>query len=357
MHILGIETSCDETAAAVVTDGTVIRSSVVASQIALHRQYGGVFPEMASREHVLSIAPVVEQAIEQSGLTPQDLAGVAVTYGPGLAGSLVVGVNYAKGFAFGHDLPLIGINHIEAHIYGNWLRPAAEGAKEVSEPVFPSLALIVSGGHTMLILVRGHGKYEVLGQTLDDAAGEAFDKVARLLGLPYPGGPAIQSIAEQGNPRVFSFPRAWLRGTYDFSFSGLKTAVLHVVEQYGVDPHRWRHDEGMRNGMAAASAARLLPVADVAASFQEAVVDVLVQKTRLAAEEHRVKQVLLGGGVAANQMLRTEMTESLDCPVLIPPLVLCTDNGAPIAAVGYYRLRAGEQSAWDLDVVANLALS
>ncbi|NOZ05598.1 MAG: tRNA (adenosine(37)-N6)-threonylcarbamoyltransferase complex transferase subunit TsaD [Chloroflexi bacterium] len=358
MHILGIETSCDETAAAVVTGGTIIRSSVVASQIDLHRQYGGVFPEMASRQHVLSIAPVVQQAIEQSGLAPQELAGIAVTYGPGLAGSLVVGVNYAKGLAFGYDLPLIGVNHIEAHIYGNWLRPAAE-TEEVSTPVFPSLALIVSGGHTMLILVRGHGDYEVLGQTLDDAAGEAFDKVARLLGLSYPGGPAIQSVAEQGNPRVFSLPRAWLRGTYDFSFSGLKTAVLHVVEQYGVDPHQWKQGVAARNGVAAAaiSATRLLPVADLAASFQEAVVDVLVQKTKLAAEEHQVQQVILGGGVAANRMLRTEMTQSLDCPVLVPPPVLCTDNGAPIAAVGYYRLQAGERSSWDLDVVANLALS
>ncbi len=355
MHILGIETSCDETAAAVVTGGTAIRSSVVASQIDLHRQYGGVFPEMASRQHVLSISSVVQQAIEQSGLPPQELAGIAVTYGPGLVGSLVVGVNYAKGLAFGYDLPLIGVNHIEAHIYGNWLHPAEETA-EVSDPVFPSLALIVSGGHTMLILVKGHGDYEVLGQTLDDAAGEAFDKVARLLGLPYPGGPAIQSIAEQGNPRVFSLPRAWLRGTYDFSFSGLKTAVLRVVEQYGVDPHQWKQGGGARNGMAAVSAARLLPVADLAASFQEAVVDVLVQKTKLAAEEHQVKQVLLGGGVAANQMLRTEMARALDCPVLVPPPVLCTDNGAPIAAVGYYRLQAGERSSWDLDVVANLAL-
>jgi len=313
---------------------------------------------MASRQHVLAIAPVVQQALTQSGIAPEDLAGIAVTYGPGLVGSLIVGVNFAKGLAFGYDLPLIGVDHIEAHIYSNWLLGTSAfepSAEENRVPLFPCLALIVSGGHTMLILMRDHGAYEILGRTLDDAAGEAFDKVARLLGLSYPGGPAIQSAAEHGNPRAFALPRAWLRGTYDFSFSGLKTAVLHVAEQYGVDPTQWKKTPGSMGqlGATASSAMRLLPVADLAASFQEAVVDVLVRKTQQAAQEYKVRQVLLGGGVSANRLLRERMAMGLPCPLLLPPLELCTDNGAAIAAVGYYRLQAGERASWDLDVVAN----
>jgi len=359
VNILGIETSCDETAAAVVANGTAIRSNVVASQVEIHRRYGGVFPEMASRQHLLSIGPVVRQALADAEIAPDDLSAVAVTYGPGLAGSLVVGVNYAKGLAFGYDLPLVGVNHIEAHIYSNWIRlPEAGEGEEVSHrtPRFPCLALIVSGGHTELVLMTNHGKYEVLGRTLDDAAGEAFDKVARLLGLPYPGGPAIQEAADEGNPRAFPFPRAWLRGTYDFSFSGLKTAVLHAVQPYGVEASDWKAKTEAAGEDASPATERVLPVADVAASFQEAVVDVLVKKTRQAAEEYDARQVLLAGGVSANRLLRERMAEAIDRPLLAPPPELCTDNGAAIAATGYYRLQAGERAAWDLDVVPNLAL-
>ncbi len=354
MHILGIETSCDETAAAVVTSGVTIRSNVVASQVDLHRRYGGVFPEMASRQHILSISPVVQQALNEAGLRPQDIAAIAVTHGPGLAGSLVVGVNYAKGLAFGYDLPLIGVNHLEGHLYSNWIHPPAEGepATESDQgPVFPCLALIVSGGHTELVIVSDHGRYEVLGRTLDDAAGEAFDKVARLLGLPYPGGPAIQAEAEQGDPEAFSFPRAWLRGTYDFSFSGLKTAVLRAVQPFGLDAAHWK-----KQATAPHEPPVDLPLADLAASFQEAVVDVLVEKTRQAVNAYAIPHVLLAGGVAANRRLRERMADVIQPPLLVPPLELCTDNGAAIAAVGFYRLQAGEFSSWDLDVVPNLAL-
>jgi len=266
--ILGIETSCDETAAAVVEDGQSILSNVVASQIELHRRYGGVFPEVASRQHVLSITPVVEEAMGEARVSWDDLEAVAVTYGPGLAGSLLVGVNAAKGIALGCGLPLLGINHIEAHIYANWLSPLHPpaplnppnfGGKGGGSIVFPVLCLVVSGGHTELILMSGHGQYQRLGGTLDDAAGEAFDKVGRLLGLEYPGGPAIEQAAQFGDPTAFDLPRAWLGDSYDFSFSGLKTAVLRIVKA-----HR-----------------RQLPVVDLAASFQAAVVDVLVE-VRLA---------------------------------------------------------------------------
>jgi N6-L-threonylcarbamoyladenine synthase len=244
--ILGIETSCDETAAAVVEDGRRILSNVVASQIELHRRYGGVFPEVASRQHILSITPVVEEAMAEADVSWDDLEAVAVTYGPGLAGSLLVGVNAAKGIALGCGLPLLGINHIEAHIYANWL------GREGESITFPVLCLVVSGGHTELILMSGHGQYQRLGSTLDDAAGEAFDKVGRLLGLDYPGGPAIERAAQYGDPTVFDLPRAWLGDSYDFSFSGLKTAVLRIVKAH-------RH---------------ALPVVNLAASFQVAVVDV-----------------------------------------------------------------------------------
>ncbi|MBI3733233.1 MAG: tRNA (adenosine(37)-N6)-threonylcarbamoyltransferase complex transferase subunit TsaD [Chloroflexi bacterium] len=333
MRVLGIETSCDETAAAVVEDGRHIRSNVVAAQVELHAQYGGVFPEMASREHVAKIVPVVEQAMAQAGIQWADLDAIAVTHGPGLAGSLLVGVNMAKGLALANGLPLVGVNHLEGHIYASWLASA-------EEPQFPLLCLIVSGGHTELILMRDHGQYELLGATLDDAAGEAFDKVARLLGLGYPGGPAIQKTAEQGDVSKLRLPRAWLEGTYNFSFSGLKTAVLNLVKQ-----------DGLRAGDSR------LPVGDIAAAFQESVVDVLVEKTRLAAEQFAVKQVLIGGGVAANQRLRERMRERMPAPVLIPPVALCTDNGAVIASAGYFHFAKGERSGWDLDVVPGLRLA
>jgi N6-L-threonylcarbamoyladenine synthase len=331
--ILGIETSCDETAAAVVEDGRKILSNVVASQIDIHAPYGGVFPEIASREHVLKIVPVIEESLKNAGLGFRDLAAVAVTYGPGLAGSLLVGVNTAKAVAFANDLPLIGVNHLEGHIYANWLEAAASALP--ANP-FPLIALIVSGGHSEIVLMRGHNDYRMIGHTLDDAAGEAFDKVARLLGLGYPGGPAIQKAAEQGDPAAFKLPRAWLRGTHDFSFSGLKTAVLHLVQSLeGQGP---------------------LPVADIAASFQAALTDVLIEKTKQAAQEFGAQQILLAGGVAANARLRQRMVASADAPVLIPPPKLCIDNGAMIASAAWWHLERGEKSDWDLDVIPSLQL-
>jgi N6-L-threonylcarbamoyladenine synthase len=328
-YVLGIETSCDETAAAVVKDGCEIVSNIIASQAKIHESYGGVFPEIASRQHILHIVPVVERTLAEAGLSLPDMGAVAVTYGPGLAGSLLVGVNLAKSLAMATGLPLIGINHLEAHIYANWL----DSQEQI---VFPLVCLIASGGHTNLLLMTDHGRYEPLGQTLDDAAGEAFDKVARLLGLGYPGGPEIERAARNGDQTAFDFPRAWIRGTYDFSFSGLKTAVLYLVREY--------------------LSADDLPVADMAASFQTAVVEVLVEKTRLAAEESGARQVLLAGGVAANTLLRKQMAEKIPIPVLCPPPIHCTDNAACVAAVGWFKLQAGELAGWDLDVLPGLRL-
>jgi N6-L-threonylcarbamoyladenine synthase len=340
-RILAIETSCDETAAAVVEDGRRTLSNVVASQVDLHAQYGGVFPEIASRAHIEAIVPVIEQAMREAHMGFDDLDGVGVTYGPGLAGSLLVGVNTAKGLALGRNLPLVGVNHLEAHIYAHWLEAEGEGAapqgEEGSELEFPLLALIVSGGHTELALMHDHGHYEYLGGTLDDAAGEAFDKVGRLLGLPYPGGPSIQKAAQEGNPAAFDFPRAWLEDSYDFSFSGLKTAVLRVVEKYS-DPPK----------------GRLL--GDLAASFQASVVDVLATKTALAAEAFGVTAVLLCGGVSANQSLQAATAERVGVPVYYPPPILCTDNAAMVGACAYRRFAAGERAGWDLDVVPGLRL-
>jgi len=328
--ILGIETSCDETAAAVVSEGRHILSDIVASQVEIHARYGGVFPEIASRQHIRDILPVIEEALSQAKMKLGQLEGIAVTIGPGLAGSLVVGVNAAKGLALALNLPLIGINHLEAHIYTIWTQGV--------EIEFPLLCLIASGGHTNLVLMTGHGEYLPLGQRLDDAAGEAFDKVARLLGLGYPGGPAIQEAAKEGDPKAFALPRARLPGTYDFSFSGLKTAVLYLVRRLEKEKKQ-------------------LSLADLAASFQAALVDVLVEKTRLAAQEHGVKQVLLAGGVAANILLRQEMKERVEVPVLYPPAKLCTDNAVGVAAAGWFRFQRGERSGWDLDVIPGLRLT
>jgi N6-L-threonylcarbamoyladenine synthase len=352
--ILGIETSCDETAAAVVADGRAIRSNVVASQVDIHERYGGVFPEVASRQHVLTVLPVIDQALSEAGAAWDDLAAVAVTYGPGLAGSLLVGVNVAKGLAWGRGLPLVGINHIEAHIYGNWLT-------ETPPPEFPSVCLIVSGGHTELILMRGHGQYTRLGGTLDDAAGEAFDKVGRMLGLPYPGGPSIQQAARAGAPAAFKLPRAWLPGTYDFSFSGLKTAVLRIVQKYqgkaGVRPAGERPAAKPRLiSSQTPPVMRVLPAANLAASFQAAVVEILVEKTCRAAEELEAKSIALAGGVAANELLRGEMASRSPVPVHCPPLELCTDNAAMVASTGFFRFGQGERAGWDLDVVPSLRL-
>ncbi|HEC36571.1 MAG TPA: tRNA (adenosine(37)-N6)-threonylcarbamoyltransferase complex transferase subunit TsaD [Anaerolineae bacterium] len=337
MRILGIETSCDETAAAVVADGRRILSNVVASQVDLHARYGGVFPEMASRAHVEAIIPVIQEAMRQAHLGLDDLDAVAVTYGPGLVGSLLVGVNAAKGLALGRHLPLVAVNHLEAHIYAHWLETDAEGAAP-ADLDFPLLVLIVSGGHTELILMRGHGDYVYLGGTLDDAAGEAFDKVGRLLGLSYPGGPAIEAAAREGDPAAFHLPRAWLEPTYDFSFSGLKTAVVRLVQRHGGVP-------------------QACLVADIAASFQEAVVDVLATKTVTATEEHGASAVLLCGGVSANQTLRATVRERANVPVYSPPPILCTDNAAMVAACGHFRFLAGERAGWDLDVESGLRLA
>ncbi|MDP9238850.1 MAG: tRNA (adenosine(37)-N6)-threonylcarbamoyltransferase complex transferase subunit TsaD [Chloroflexota bacterium] len=321
--ILGIETSCDETAAAVVEDGRHLRSNVIASQFHLHAEYGGVVPEVAARHHLEVILPVVDAALAEAGAVWQNLDAVAVTAGPGLAGALLVGVNTAKALAYAHDVPLLGVNHLEAHLYANWI---AAGNAEYRPPELPALGLIVSGGHTDLILMRDHGEYRRLGRTRDDAAGEAFDKVGRLLGLGFPGGPAIERVAREAPAKqALRFPRAWLKGSDDFSFSGLKTAVLHVV----------RGDEAP-------------PVPEIAASFQLSIVDVLTKKAVDAALREGARSILLSGGVAANGALRDMLTERSPLPVHVPPPVLCTDNGAMIAACAHYRfdaLRAG----WDLD--------
>jgi N6-L-threonylcarbamoyladenine synthase len=343
-RILAIETSCDETAAAVVENGRRMLSNVVASQVDLHAQYGGVFPEMASRAHIETIVPVIEEAMQVAHVGWDDLAAVAVTYGPGLAGSLLVGVNVAKGIALGRQLPLIGVNHIEGHIYAHWLETGAEGAAHPDDLTFPLLVLVVSGGHSELVLMHDHGQYERLGATLDDAAGEAFDKVGRLLGLAYPGGPAVEKAAQRGDPTRFSFPRAWLEGSDDFSFSGLKTAVLREVQKHGdLQP-----DGPLPRG---------LSVPNLAAAFQEAVVDVLAEKATQAAAVHGATAILLSGGVSANQALRAEVrARAGSIPVYHPPIVLCTDNAAMIGAVAYYALVSGHRDGWDLDVVPNLKL-
>lgn len=348
--LLGIETSCDETGAAVVADGTEIRSNVVASQVELHARYGGVFPEMASREHVRKIVPIVDQALREASVTWRDLEAIAVTCGPGLAGSLLVGVNAAKGLALARGIPLIGVNHLAGHVYAAWLRTTPPRPA----PEFPLVCLIVSGGHTELLLMRGHGDYTYLGGTRDDAAGEAFDKVARLLGLGYPGGPAIQKAAEGGDASRVPMPRAWLEGTDDFSFSGLKTAVLHLVRQSAQnDPNPKLQPSSMRGEIAAAPER----IADIAAAFQESVVEVLTEKTRQAAERCGARCVIVGGGVAANRALRERMQARIPVPVLVPPPALCTDNGAVIAAAGHFQRARGERSGWDLDVAPGLRLT
>lgn len=336
-RILGIESSCDETSAAVIANGREPLSIVTATQIEMHAQFGGVFPEVASRQHIKTVYGVIEQALQQAHMSLSDVDAIAVTLGPGLAGSLVVGVNAAKGLAVASGLPLVGVNHLEGHIYSAWLRPP-EMTDLPPAPQFPLLALLVSGGHTELNLITGHLEYQRLGGTLDDAAGEAFDKVARLLGLPYPGGPSIQEAAKNGNPRTFHFPRSMLEGTWNFSFSGLKTAVLRAVQNFKNDPEN-------------------LPVNDLAASFQTAVVDVLVTKTLAAAKAYGAKEILLAGGVSANAALREGFRKHSPIKVNIPDLSYCTDNAAMIAAAGYFRFVAGHVSDLDVDVLPNLSLS
>jgi N6-L-threonylcarbamoyladenine synthase len=338
-RILAIETSCDETGVAVVVAGRRIEANQVATQIALHAETGGIVPEVAARQQLRWIAPVIRGTLDEAGLGWKDLDAIAVTYGPGLIGSLLVGVNVAKAVAAVVGLPLVGVNHIEGHIYANWLTDAAVGEPLPPEPPFPLLCLVVSGGHTQLVLMEGHGRYRLLGQTADDAAGEAFDKVARLLGLPYPGGPAISAAAVGATPAI-RFPRARTDGPYDFSFSGLKTAVLREVEGY-----RQRGEP--------------IPVEPLAAAFEEAVVDALASKTVAAATDFGVAGVALGGGVAANRALRAELGRRLEgtgLPLLIPPPAWCTDNGAMIGAAAGFRYAAGDRAGPDLEAIPNLAL-
>ena len=325
MKILGIETSCDETAAAVVQDGQLILSNVIASQVDIHSRYGGIVPEVASRQHLLAAIPIIQQAFDQAHASWKDIDAIAVTNGPGLAGSLLVGVNIAKSIAIAQGLKLIGVNHLEGHIYANWL--------DSNIPKFPALCLIVSGGHTDLFLMRRHGEYEPIGKTRDDAAGEAFDKVSRILNFGYPGGPAIEKAAEKGDSSRCRLPRAWIKDNDDFSFSGLKTAVLHAAEEQSTPSYF-----------------------DIAASFQEAVADVLVTKTVAVAKRLEALNIILCGGVAANRLLRLMMEKRSPIPVLIPRPILCTDNAAMIASCGYFHLLSGKISNYDLDVVPSKRL-
>lgn len=330
IYILGIETSCDETAAAIVKNGTEIVSNVVASQIESHKRFGGVVPEIASRHHVEQMTIVLEEALKQGEMGFSDLDAIAVTAGPGLVGALLIGVNAAKALAFAHGLPLVPVHHIAGHIYANRL---------ITEMKFPLLALVVSGGHTELIYMKEHGHFELIGETRDDAAGEAFDKVARTLDLPYPGGPQIDRLAAEGEATV-DLPRAWLEeGSFDFSFSGLKSAVINYV-----------HNAQQRG--------ETIIRENLAASFQESVIDVLVTKTVKAAEKYNVKQVLVAGGVAANKGLRSALEETFkgmpETELVIPPLYLCTDNAAMIAAAGTIFYEKGQRAGLDLNADPSL---
>jgi N6-L-threonylcarbamoyladenine synthase len=342
--VLAVETSCDETAVAVVEGGRRIRANVVASQVAMHAATGGIVPEVAARAHLRWIVPVFEEALQAAGITRcSAFDAVAVTQGPGLAGSLLVGLSYAKTIAYIHHLPLLPVNHLEGHIYAAWLLDPEEPDRPA--PQFPLVALLVSGGHTLLVEMRDHLQYRLLGQTVDDAAGEAFDKVGRLLGLPYPGGPAIMAAAAQATRQDIVFPRAWMRDSYDFSFSGLKTAARRMIEE-----------------ARAAAGGELGPdaVAALAYGFQESVVEVLATKAALAAERCGARTLILGGGVAANTALRERVAwraRSLGIRLVVPRPGLCTDNAAMIGAAGFFRARAGERAGLDLDALPSLRLA
>jgi N6-L-threonylcarbamoyladenine synthase len=343
--ILAIESSCDETGIALIEGGHRILANVVASQVALHAPMGGIVPEVAARAHLRWILPVLDEAWRDSGAGWPDVDAVAVTHGPGLAGSLLVGINVAKTLAWVHAKPLVGVNHLEGHIYAAWLDGPGS-----SEPVFPLVAMVVSGGHTFLVEMRDHLTYRLLGQTVDDAAGEAFDKVGRLLGLPYPGGPAIQRAAEAATDHDVVFPRAWLGDTYDFSFSGLKTAARRTVAAA-------RAEAGLTDETTPLPASR---VAELAWGFQDAVVDVLVTKMIRAAKATGARSIVLGGGVAANGPLRARLgaeAASLGLPLVIPRPALCTDNGAMIGAAGSRRFGAGLRSGLDLEARPSLPLA
>jgi N6-L-threonylcarbamoyladenine synthase len=329
--ILGIESSCDETAAAVVAGGRKVLSNIIASQVDLHKKYGGVVPEIASRKHLEAVLPVIKEALATAGVTLAEIDAIAVTHGPGLVGTLLVGLSAAKALAYAADKPLIGVNHLHGHIAANFL--AAE------PPAFPLVCLVVSGGHTDLLYMTGHHQIELLGRTRDDAAGEAFDKMARSVGLGYPGGPQVEKLAARGNPAAVALPRAHTENPYDFSFSGLKTAVLQYVQKAGPLDDQQR--------------------ADLAASFQQAVIDVLVDRTLKAARAKGVRQVILAGGVAANGTLRRAMAEALGAEGIrlgYPPPVLCTDNAAMIAAAGHYLYAAGVRHGLDLNANPSLGL-
>ncbi|SIS65267.1 tRNA (adenosine(37)-N6)-threonylcarbamoyltransferase complex transferase subunit TsaD [Salimicrobium flavidum] len=330
-YLLAIETSCDETAVAIIKNERELVANVVASQIESHKRFGGVVPEIASRHHIEQITVTLEEALTEAGLTLDDMDAIGVTEGPGLVGALLVGVNAAKGLAFAKHKPLVGVHHIAGHIYASRLEKEFE---------FPLLALVVSGGHTELVLMKGHNDFEVIGETRDDAAGEAYDKVARLLRLPYPGGPEIDRLAAQGEA-VIDFPRAWLEeDSYDFSFSGLKSAVINKLHNASQKGEEFKPE-------------------DVAASFQESVVDVLSTKTKKAATAYEVNQVVVAGGVAANKGLRQALTETFkdtDIDLLIPPLNLCTDNAAMIATAGAVAYKQGHRAAWDLNAHPGLDL-
>lgn len=331
--ILAIESSCDETAASVVKNGRTVLSNVISSQIELHKLYGGVVPEIASRKHIEKINQVIEQALDDASVTLDDLDAIGVTYGPGLVGALLVGVAEAKAIAYAKRLPLIGVHHIEGHVSANYIEHAE------LEP--PFLCAIVSGGHTHLVIVKDYGEFEILGKTRDDAAGEAFDKVARAIGLGYPGGPKIDKLSKEGDPRAISFPRARIEGApYDFSFSGLKSAVLNYLNQNKMQ-------------------GKTINEADIAASFQDAVVDVLVDHTIQAAKDYHMDKVAIAGGVASNGTLRKAMQEACDKNKLKfyhPSPIFCTDNAAMIGVAAYYEYIKGTRHGWDLNAVPNLKL-
>jgi len=339
MNVLGIETSCDETAAAVLDDG-LVRSNIISSQH-VHSKYGGVVPELASRAHMRLIVEIVEEALVQAGTSKYELDGIAVTQGPGLVGALLVGLNFGKAMAYGLKIPFIGVNHMEGHLYSNFLSE--------EKPSYPFLSLIVSGGHTMLVHVTSLFRHRMLGQTRDDAAGEAFDKVAKMLGLGYPGGPIIDKLAINGDPEVITFPRSYLEeGTFDFSFSGVKTSVLYYLKR-----------QGILNSEMNKSSIDGQHLANICAGFQLAVVDVLVGKTMAAAAKTRVKDVTLAGGVSANSLLRNRMREEAEkhqYRLFYPRLEYCMDNAAMIAYVGWMKLREGIKSDFELHAVANLPL-
>ena len=354
LKILGIETSCDETAVAVVEDGQTLRSNVIASQTDMHAKYGGIVPEVASRQHLKDILPTVERSLADSGLTLDQIDLVAATYGPGLAGSLITGLNTAKAMSFSLGVPFMGVNHLEGHIYASWLT----GINPDVDPGFPLACLVASGGHTDLILMEGHGIYRLVGRTRDDAAGEAFDKAARILGLGFPGGPEIQRVSHHASGDE-TLPRAWMRDTLDFSFSGVKTALLHKAQAYGVYPAQVTGQETHTpvDGDPPLDPERLNElVRELAAAFQESVVDVLTVKLTRMARDYNCRGVILGGGVTANARLREEAVKRSPLPVFIPPPVLCTDNGAMIAACAYYQYQRGNQFGLELDVDPSLPL-